>query len=503
MSRDTIEGLLQQGSIAFQSEAYLNAFLICDCGLHQQPDHALLWGWKGRALTQMTYGHLDDRRNQLPDEYCNTWIAGKNVIEWYQASHREAQACLDRALELASDNPELWQFLAEFWLQQGYYHNRDEGRRVQAYTKALQTIEQSIVLTTDNPTFWKTKITVSERLYQHEIGLQSAERLVQLTPEDAAAWNTHAQFLRYLERHEAALASYEQALALAPEEDAKQRERAYLGRGYVLEALGRSEEALSSYEQALQYPRPGYRLHRAEDLRHRLALKNLDRTIEMNPQDWEAWYAKAQQYVKRENYQAAIPCYDQVLSIQPDSVKILKERSAAHLWVGNEAAASADIERVLSLQPDYWEGWYQKGKILSSTEQYEAAIVCYDQVLAPQEKLGRFEAALASYNRVLSLNPDDFQTLINRANVLLQLGRYTESLADCNRALELKPNYEKAFYTNAIICTKQQDLEQVFINLREYVRLVTNYADYAEELIAEPAFASLRTDPEFQSLIQS
>jgi tetratricopeptide (TPR) repeat protein len=56
-------------------------------------------------------------------------------------------------------------------------------------------------------------------------------------------------------------------------------------------------------------------------------------------------------------------------------------------------------------------------------------------------KLGRYEEALADFNRALELAPDDAYALAGRGATLRKLGRYDEALADLNRALALAPTY--------------------------------------------------------------
>jgi hypothetical protein len=80
INQDSIETLLQHGIASFRSEEYLNAFLSFERALALQPENALLWNWRGQALTKMNYGHLDARREQLPPQYADTWMAGRDVF---------------------------------------------------------------------------------------------------------------------------------------------------------------------------------------------------------------------------------------------------------------------------------------------------------------------------------------------------------------------------------------------------------------------------------------
>ena len=60
--------------------------------------------------------------------------------------------------------------------------------------------------------------------------------------------------------------------------------------------------------------------------------------------------------------------------------------------------------------------------------------------------LGRYDEALADYNRALELRPDYTEALNNRGNTYHELERYNEALADYNQALELRQEYVEALY---------------------------------------------------------
>lgn len=91
--------------------------------------------------------------------------------------------------------------------------------------------------------------------------------------------------------------------------------------------------------------------------------------------------------------------------------------------------AIAHFHHVLEASPDFYEGWYERGLAL--------------------ERLGDYEAAIASYDRALSLNPKDdaaCEIWHDRGNALQYgLGDYQSALICYVRALQIKPNHELAW----------------------------------------------------------
>lgn len=62
---------------------------------------------------------------------------------------------------------------------------------------------------------------------------------------------------------------------------------------------------------------------------------------------------------------------------------------------------------------------------------------------------GQIEQALADFDRAIELEPEQHDTLVNRANVLYQLRRFEGAIADCTRAIEHDPQMVQAYAKRA------------------------------------------------------
>lgn len=97
---------------------------------------------------------------------------------------------------------------------------------------------------------------------------------------------------------------------------------------------------------------------------------------------------------------------------------------------GNIWAAIASYEKVLSLKPNFHDAWYNRGVALKD--------------------LGRYEEAILSYDRALELQPNSSETWNNRGAVLRSLGRVEEAVASYDKALELKQDRHENWYNRGI-----------------------------------------------------
>ena len=157
---------------------------------------------------------------------------------------------------------------------------------------------------------------------------------------------------------------------------------------------------------------------------------------------------------------------------------------------GISCAASGDLQiavdcyaRLLDLRSDFWEGWYERGTTLEDLGRFSEAIQNYDRALSLYPKrealaniwlrrgnafqygLGEYDAALACYDRVLQIQPDNAKGWQHRGNALLYGYHQPETaISSYRRSLELDPqsslswrNHGNAFmelqrYSQAIDC---------------------------------------------------
>ncbi len=122
------------------------------------------------------------------------------------------------------------------------------------------------------------------------------------------------------------------------------------------------------------------------------------------------------------------------------------------------------FNRLVSLLPQWEDGWFYQGTTFYYLEQYQEAIASYDRALEikPDKhdawynrgvalgNLGRLEEAIASWDRALEIKPDDPDAWNNRGNALYNLGRLEEAIASWDRALEIKPDDPDAWYNRGV-----------------------------------------------------
>ena len=99
--------------------------------------------------------------------------------------------------------------------------------------------------------------------------------------------------------------------------------------------------------------------------------------------------------------------------------------------MGKFEAAIASWDKALVLKPDNSETWYNRGLALAN--------------------LKRFEEAIASWDKTLEFQPDNTEAWYNRAVALQTIKRFTEAIANYDKIIALNPDDPNLYYQKACI----------------------------------------------------
>lgn len=157
------------------------------------------------------------------------------------------------------------------------------------------------------------------------------------------------------------------------------------------------------------------------------------------------YLGRAVAYAMLKNYESALADLDKVISLKPDFVAPLLERAFVRLAMDesrrrarhdHEAGdrleagmltreanlrALEDLDKALELAPDMAYAWYDKALVL--------------------ERLGRTQEAVDCYSKAIADANDFAEAYFNRGLLFIKLGRKAEAAADMSRAGELGVYY--------------------------------------------------------------
>jgi tetratricopeptide (TPR) repeat protein len=320
-----------------------------------------------------------------------------------QGKLQEARADFDEALRLDPSN-------GRAFFGRGRVHYQRKR-----FMAGLEDVEQALQCQYATVEVYRYRGLCRDDLFLLQEAVEDFTRVIEQLPNDAAALVSRANSLQNLDQHEAALADYNRAIALG-----NKTAFGFLRRAEVLHELGYTEEALADLEQGLLCGPDQLEdadwcygvAHFWKVEQPEAALQFLAAGIRKEPER-EPGSGRRRETEKSDAFTAL----DQVLPLAPRNGRAYFGRARFHLWDCDAEAALDDLERA------------QKCRF-THVEFYRVRAKCHHELKMDQQ-------AVADYNRLLEILPDDAEAFYWRAVSRCALEQYTEALADLDRCFQL------------------------------------------------------------------
>jgi len=167
------------------------------------------------------------------------------------------------------------------------------------------------------------------------------------------------------------------------------------------------------------------------------AIEDFTNALRYDQDDVQSLINRGSCYRGLKEYDAAIADYTAALSFGKFNNKALNNRGLTYLDIGNLQLALNDFDAILKTDPNYPNALQNRANLFVRGE------------------IGRFQDAIADYNRFLQLKPDVHEALFRRGYAKAKLGDHQGAVADFNRSIELQPNQGFYYFGRA------QSLEQL------------------------------------------
>ncbi len=301
------------------------------------------------------------------------------------------------------------------------------------YEAALASCDRAIGLSPsdDNLALWATRGEALFRRGRYVEALVSYQRVTEVMPDDAQARTHQCAALVQLDQFAAAVAACESAIAINDNWGSESPATAWYNLGLALQGQEQFDAALDAFFKALVFdvndPRP-----QAE-----ICVLSADLGV-----------------LGQCPLGKAAVAYDQALGADPQNPLLWYRQGLVLEQLGRYHQSLVSFRRAVALRPDHTLALAHQCAVLNQLEEFEAALIAcetalqgnprwdglgpaygWSQTSAAQIGLGEYEAALASAQRAVALNPKYLGGWNNQAVSLWHLGRYPEAL----RAIEVEP----------------------------------------------------------------
>lgn len=174
------------------------------------------------------------------------------------------------------------------------------------------------------------------------------------------------------------------------------------------------------------------------------AAKCLDKSLELDPYDADAWTTRAYMSLARHQWKDADKFLSKALHLKPKNVNNYVNRALARINLNNLRGAMSDYDTALDLDPNNFLAHYNRGLMRVQLGDDNRAISDFDYVIKmePQnvmaifnrgilrEKTGDLRGAIADYSRVISQFPNFWTGLSYRARCYRRLGMTAKAEMD-------------------------------------------------------------------------
>jgi tetratricopeptide (TPR) repeat protein len=195
------------------------------------------------------------------------------------------------------------------------------------------------------------------------------------------------------------------------------------------------------------------------------ALSCFDQIAQVQPHSAAIHNYRARALESLSRHEEALQCLNLALAIDPTNVADLRNRGVVQTKLDRLSDALADYNAALELRPNDPDLLVRRAMILNRIDRREDALRDVDRAvsLAPDapdvlnsrviilDNLGRYIDAFSDIDRMLSLQPDHIDAINNSGMIFARLGRFKEALSCYDRSLFLQPDQAQARYNRSLV----------------------------------------------------
>jgi tetratricopeptide (TPR) repeat protein/DNA-binding winged helix-turn-helix (wHTH) protein len=320
---------------------------------------------------------------------------------------------------------------------------------------------------------------------QFDEAIQVLRQGLTIDPEDKNIHNALGGTLSLLGRHDEAIAAHQRYVALAPAEP-----NAYDSLGASYQWAGDYQSAIANYNRALELD-PNFEIALVHLANNRAWLGQYDeainlyrRYIEIAPSDSErarGFDCIAQVYLKKRDFTSAEKAVKEVLKYKKDAVW-------QSFFVASESGDAARAGRLEKLVFAQMLNGSDRGA--RANQRFELYLRGYIALRKGQE-----QEAIANFKETVKRKPPSWNIEPLEdclANAYLQLGRFDEAIAEYERIIQLNPNYPLAHFHLAQALERKGQITEARENYRLFLDAWKNAdADIPEVVTAKDFIGNL------------
>jgi tetratricopeptide (TPR) repeat protein len=334
--------------------------------------------------------------------------------------------------------------------------------------------------------------SLSLRLGKLDQALDYARKAVEQDPKKTQALLALAGIYAGRKQYDEAISLYRQAIAADPAlEDAY----LYLGTLYAsLKRYGEAEEMLRKLQkinpQSLMAP---YYLGRmfAEQQKYDSALAEFRKAAEIHDDFEPAYTGMGFVYEVTGRTPEAIEAYKRAIVANPHNLET--RQRLAQLYIQENALddALATLEGLVALDPQSYDAFVKIGLIQVDKKEYQRAVGAFRSALEGMPKdlrvrhylgstllaLGALDEALAEYQAILAVAPDDLDAILQSAYIQAKKEKPAEAISLLERAIKRQPGKADLYLYLSSAYSQTEEFERAADALKKGIAMAPDRDD--------------------------
>ena len=144
-------------------------------------------------------------------------------------------------------------------------------------------------------------------------------------------------------------------------------------------------------------------------------------------------------YYKKGDSNKAIADLDRAIELNPDDEVAYRSRGVFHGEGGNHSQAIADLGKAIALKPNFAQAYHSRGVAHISMGNYQAGR------RNDEAAMGSYEAAIVDLEKAIALNPKDALAYQHCSFAYRRIGQYEQAIRLAGRAIRLNPANASAY----------------------------------------------------------
>lgn len=205
-------------------------------------------------------------------------------------------------------------------------------------------------------------------------------------------------------------------------------------------------------------------LHQKCDTTFEDGLAKHNAFLEAYPDDYYAYFGKANFFKTYNQLDSAIHCYDKCIAMNDTVFAFYFNRGLVNFAKKQFDSSLVDFKKASELNPKSHDAVHNQAACFSNLQQLDSAVVYYKKtiVLKPDfataylnvarslKQLGRVDEAMDYLNQAISMNMNNEMAILERAQIFYEKKEWQNSINDLNNALKINPKNPNGYLVRGI-----------------------------------------------------